>query len=83
MIEPLFQALRALLTRTENHFAPDANAGPDTALMDEPSRACGWFDSSHDLARGLRVQELATPEALAQELPLGSWLELELADSRR
>ena len=43
----------------------------------EPHGACGWFDSSHALINGLRVQEIDKPESLA-ELPLRSWLELEL-----
>ena len=37
---------------------------------------CGWFDSSHELERGLQVRE-ADAQALSA-LPLGDWLELEL-----
>jgi hypothetical protein len=40
---------------------------------------CGWFDSSYDLVSGLQMQELATPESLAAELPLAFWLEVEAA----
>ena len=39
----------------------------------------GWFDSSHELQHGLWVQEHATPDAVANDLPLGEWLELHLA----
>ena len=49
---------------------------------------CGWFDSSHELERGLQVQEAdadadadadagADKDALST-LPLGDWLELAL-----
>ncbi len=41
--------------------------------------ACGWFDSSHELTQGLQVQELDTPDVLAAALPLGVWLERQLA----
>jgi hypothetical protein len=40
--------------------------------------ACGWFDSSHELVRGLQVQELNSPESLAAALPLATWLQLQL-----
>ncbi len=40
---------------------------------------CGWFDSSHELNQGLQVQELDSPEALAAALPLGVWLDRQLA----
>jgi len=46
---------------------------------DERVYGCGWFDSSHDLLRGLRVREHATPPA---DLPLPVWLELHLAEWR-
>jgi hypothetical protein len=49
------------------------------AAEEERVYGCGWFDSSHDLLRGLRVREHATPPP---ELPLPLWLELELAEWR-
>lgn len=55
----------------------DADAGG--AGGEPPPHGCGWFDSSHELQRGLCVRELATPEALARELPLAGWLEWQLA----
>lgn len=52
----------------------------DTALADEDMpRGCGWFDSSHELHRGLSVQEHASPDSLVRELPLTSWIELHLS----
>lgn len=36
---------------------------------------CGWFDSSHALHSGLSVTEHATPERVANEVPLGWWLD--------
>ncbi len=50
----------------------------DAEQEDRP-RGCGWFDSSHDLQHGLNVREHASPDTLARELPLASWLELQLA----
>ena len=37
--------------------------------------ACGWFDSSHDLTAGLRVTEHLSPDPVANEVPLGWWLD--------
>jgi hypothetical protein len=50
----------------------------------EPERplGCGWFDSSHDLRAGLQVQEHASADAVAQELPVDFWLRLHLAEWR-
>jgi hypothetical protein len=42
-------------------------------------RGCGWFDSSHDLQHGLSVREHASPDTVARELPLASWLEWQLS----
>jgi hypothetical protein len=56
----------------------DAGTAPD----DTPPRGCGWFDSSHELRRGLVVCEHASPDTLAGELPLASWLELHLSGWR-
>ena len=60
---------------------PHADDEPPREEEDRP-RGCGWFDSSHDLHRGLCVQEHASPDTLAQELPLANWLELQLSGWR-
>lgn len=49
---------------------------------DDAPRACGWFDSSHDLQQGLRVQEHLSADSLVRELPLGAWLDLQLGGWR-
>ena len=46
---------------------------------DDVPAGCGWFDSSHDLHHGLCVRELDSPAALARELPLPAWIDLQLA----
>ena len=46
---------------------------------DEPPPGCGWFDSSHELHTGLWVREHASPDDVANDLPLAAWLELHLA----
>jgi hypothetical protein len=55
-------------------------------LLDEVAEAplpgCGWFDSSHDLQRGLLVTEHASADAVAAELPLDGWIGLHLAGWR-
>ena len=48
----------------------------------EDTSGCGWFDSSHDLHHGLRVQEHTGPDTLVQELPLAAWLELQVSGWR-
>ncbi len=62
---------------------------PDAAVLpaldgdgDDRPRACGWFDSSHDLQHGLSVHEHASPDTLARELPLANWLDLQLSGWR-
>lgn len=47
------------------------------AIDEERPLGCGWFDSSHELVRGLVVHETAA-ESLGT-LPLGDWLDFELA----
>jgi hypothetical protein len=42
---------------------------------DERPCGCGWFDSSHELNRGLQVTEISSPEPVANEVPLGWWLD--------
>lgn len=42
---------------------------------------CGWFDSSHELSRGLQVRVHDAPDTLVPllpTLPLGWWLQWEL-----
>jgi len=62
---------------------PDETVLPalDGGDEDRP-RACGWFDSSHDLQHGLSVREHASPDTLARELPLAHWLDLQLSGWR-
>ena len=45
---------------------------------DQAAPGCGWYDSSHDLQTGLLVCEHLDPAALARELPLAAWLDLQL-----
>ncbi|MDO8420079.1 MAG: hypothetical protein Q7S90_08585 [Rubrivivax sp.] len=59
--------------------AAQAPAMPAAARPDEEVLGgCGWFDSSHELQNGLWVREHASPDEVAAELPLASWLELHL-----
>jgi hypothetical protein len=53
-----------------------------TATLDAPAqeavdrvRCCGWFDSSHELQLGVQITEHLTPERVANEVPLGWWLD--------
>ena len=67
--------------------APSARSTPPTRgtpAPDEepPVHGCGWFDSSHDLHEGLCVEEHSSTDSLVPELPLSSWLELQLAGWR-
>jgi hypothetical protein len=58
--------------------APDwVNGGiePSAEQLDEVLLGCGWFDSSHELHSGLQVTEHLTPERVANEVPLGWWLD--------
>lgn len=50
-----------------------------TGAEADPPGGCGWFDSSHELQRGLEVQEHLNADSLAQQLPLDAWLELHLS----
>ena len=43
------------------------------ARLEERPLGCGWFDSSHELERGLSVQE--GDDAALSALPLAAWLE--------
>jgi hypothetical protein len=48
---------------------------PSAEQLDEVLLGCGWFDSSHELHSGLQVTEHLTPERVANEVPLGWWLD--------
>jgi hypothetical protein len=50
-----------------------ADLMPPALPADEP-RGCGWFDSSHDLQRGLLVQEHVSLDTLAGSMCLSDWL---------
>jgi hypothetical protein len=51
---------------------------PPRPPADDRPPGCGWFDSSHELQRGLRVTEFDAPGAVAPILPLSWWLAWEL-----
>ena len=59
----------------------DAGLGERRQRAQRPSRwtqvllGCGWFDSSHELNAGVQVTEHLTPERVANEVPLGWWLD--------
>ncbi|MCU0967297.1 MAG: hypothetical protein MUF03_00525 [Rubrivivax sp.] len=74
---PLSQrrAEQALLALVET--AASADAAPAAGAGDVG--ACGWYDSSHDLQRGLAVTEHPDPSPLGAELPLEDWLRLHLS----
>lgn len=73
--------LQRLLGRTPVQTAGACREPPAPACAGPEDQAggCGWFDSSHELQHGLWVREHETPDAVANELPLASWLELHLA----
>ena len=53
----------------------DACGEPSETQLDEALLGCGWFDSSHELHTGLQVTEHLTPDRVANEVPLGWWLD--------
>ncbi|MBL8306838.1 MAG: hypothetical protein JNM33_09090 [Rubrivivax sp.] len=57
----------------------EAAARPPAPTAEDRFLGCGWFDSSHDLQRGLRVREHDSPDAVAAELPLATWLDWHMA----
>jgi hypothetical protein len=59
--------LRHLLKPAPRPASPDVQAPPEA---DDPAAPCGWFDSSHDLRRGLDVVELAWHDTLPVAWPL-------------
>jgi len=73
---------RAAPVRAQRPVIPDwvnatVDAVPAAELAAAP--ACGWFDSSHDLNAGLNVTEHLSPGAVANEVPLGWWLDWQLS----
>jgi hypothetical protein len=57
---------------------PPRPARPEVAEPEDRPRGCGWFDSSHELQTGLRVDEHLAPEVVATLVPLSWWLAWEL-----
>ncbi len=47
---------RRVLVR--RHHAGTASSATAPSEDDAPPKGCGWFDSSHELMRGLVVQEM-------------------------
>ena len=80
------QAFLIRLIRLCRAAQPQAMVEPaaeaDSATEPDRPPGCGWFDSSHELRRGLIVREHATADALAGDLPLVNWLELHLSGWR-
>ena len=83
-LQPVLRWLRRLCRRRTGLPAPQAASEMADAVApdDDAPRACGWFDSSHDLQQGLRVQEHLSADSLVRELPLGAWLDLQLSGWR-
>lgn len=75
-------ARRAPGRRPQAATLPSADGAGTDADADDAPRGCGWFDSSHELQRGLRVHEDLSAEALAREMPLANWLDLQLSGWR-
>ncbi len=68
-------------TRTLRPAAPDwVNATLVEVPIEEPAgpTGCGWFDSSHELNAGLQITEHLSPQTVANEVPLGWWLDWQL-----
>ncbi len=75
----MWNKLLPLLRRPRANPTPRPASAGTGDLDDEPPRGCGWFDSSHELTRGLCVRELAEPASLARELPLPAWIDWQLS----
>jgi hypothetical protein len=74
----LFWRRAARHRRATRPVAPDwVNATADAPPADgaDRVRCCGWFDSSHELHAGMQITEHLTPEPVANEVPLGWWLD--------
>ena len=71
--------LLSLFKRLPQQGAPYAARVAHLPTCEDRAPSCGWFDSSHELQRGLQVQEHVSADTLGSELPLVSWLELQLS----
>lgn len=70
------------LPRAAARSAPTVAVGEEGEEgADDAAPGCGWFDSSHELHHGLWVREHASPDEVANDLPLAFWLELHQAYS--
>ncbi len=58
---------------------PATHQTPAAAGAAEEPIGCGWFDSSHELQRGLLVREHTSLAELTELLPLSNWLALHLS----
>ena len=67
------------LSRRAAPATPDA---PPAIPQEDAVRACGWFDSSHELKHGLLVREHDSLAELTELLPLSNWLDLHLSGWR-
>ena len=76
----LLNRLWSCLAPTIDRPVPLPAAGQGRCDEDPPCQGCGWFDSSHELQRGLQISEHDDDEVVAAALPLATWLELQLAD---
>jgi hypothetical protein len=61
---------------------PPTAAHPLSTPTEVCAPGCGWFDSSHELNRGLQVTEHVNLDAVAGDLPLSDWLRMQLAGWR-
>ena len=84
LMRRFLRVLRGVKRHPARRAAPATGAPADGAECpdDNMPRGCGWFDSSHDLQQGCRVQEHLSADSLARELPLGAWLDLQLGSWR-
>lgn len=57
---------------------PGGEGAQGEAATDGDAPVCGWFDSSHELARGLRITEHERADEIARLVPLAWWLAWEL-----
>jgi hypothetical protein len=62
--------------------APAIPEPPAAAEATDEPAGCGWFDSSHELQRGLLVHEHTSLAELSVLLPLPDWLDLHLSGWR-
>ena len=75
---PLAGERKRRLSRAEAALAASLRSPAPAAEVRPEAGACGWFDSSHALHQGLRVTEHDSPQTVANEVPLGWWLDWQL-----